>query len=33
LILDVSDLDAISDSEWDAIQNDDSISEIVILLD
>jgi len=33
LILDASDLDSISDAEWDAMQNDDSFSGILILLD
>jgi hypothetical protein len=32
-ILDASDLDGISDAEWDAMQNDDSFSRIFILLD
>ena len=33
LILDASDLDGITDAEWDAMQNDDSFSGILILLD
>jgi len=33
LVLDESDLDGISDAEWDAMQNDDSFSRIFILLD
>ena len=33
LILDASDLDAISDSEWDALLNDDTFPGIFILLD
>ena len=33
LVLDASDLDAMSDGEWDAMQNDDSFSRIFILLD
>jgi len=33
LILGESDLDGISDAEWDAMQNDDSFSRILILLD
>jgi hypothetical protein len=33
LILDASDLDGISDAEWDAMQNDDTFPGIFILLD
>jgi len=33
LILDASDLDAISDAEWDAMLNDDTFPGIFILLD
>jgi hypothetical protein len=33
LILGESDFDGISDTEWDAMQNDDSFSSIFILLD
>jgi hypothetical protein len=33
LILGESDLDGISDAEWDAMQNDDSFSRMFILLD
>jgi hypothetical protein len=33
LFLDASDLDAISDSEWDALLNDDTFPGIFILLD
>jgi len=33
LILDASDLDAISDAEWDAMLNDNTFPGIFILLD
>jgi len=33
VILGESDLDGMSDAEWDAMQNDDSFSRIFILLD
>jgi hypothetical protein len=33
LILDASDLDGISDAEWDAMRNDDTFPGILILLD
>jgi len=33
LIFGESDLDGMSDAEWDAMQNDDSFSRIFILLD
>jgi hypothetical protein len=33
LFLDASDLDAISDAEWDALLNDDTFPGIFILLD